>query len=1131
MTTQEIESLEQAIRAWEAQRAVLGDAVVNAGLAPMQERLEALRRQNTAGQQRKLVSVLFADISGFTLMSEVTDAEDVTEATNALWQLLDKIILEHGGIIDKHMGDAVMALWGMHNAREDDAERAVRAALAMQQATQSSNLQINGAPVQVRIGIHTGVVFLSEVGITNEYTAMGDTVNTCNRLQHLSPVGGVIISHDTYLHVRGNFDVTPLQAVHIEGKNEPLQAYLVQAAKKRSFRMSSRGFADVPTHMVGRDADLKTLQEAVMGLLENKKCRMVTILGEAGIGKSRLLFELENWVEFHPARFRYFKGRSSPEMQNQPYALVRDLLATRFDIQESDPVSEVRQKMEQGIADGGIPSVSLSDQATGESAAQNMESDLVMRAHFIGQLLGYNFSDSPYLNQAMDAQQLRDRALFYLKEFFRANAETQPTLILLEDIHWADSRSLTVIQDLARALSTHPLLIVSLTRPSLLENQPLWEDNPPFHTHLALAPLSENDSHQLVTQLLRKADQVPSTLRELIVSSAEGNPYYVEELIKMLIDDGVIIKNGENWHIESSRLLKLRVPSTLAGILQSRLDSLLPQERVILQQASVIGRVFWDSALSYLRGAAPAANPENLNEILASLCHRELIFQRRVSAFSGTQEYIFKHALLRDVTYESVLKRERRGYHALVAEWLIANSGERSGELTGVIADHLELAGQAELAAQYLYQAGCLAAQQFANAEAIQYLGRALHLMPPTPTEERYATLLTRESVYDLQGMRAEQTQDLTELQSLAASIPDDKIASRKATVALRWSNYAEVTGNYSLAATSAQTAVEQARLVQDAAREAQGVLLWGRALWRHGNLDEAMARNQQALALAQEHGFKAVQAQAWRTIGAIAFHQGNYSNVMGPYEQALALYQELGDRRGIGSSLNNLGDIARQQGEYSRAKDYFEQAVQNSRETGERWSEAVSICNLSLVFHNLGNQNAACEYAKQCLQLARSIGYRSMEAAAHTNLAHATTALGDLTEAARLYQLSVVLHQEIDETATGIEARAGLARVYLAQGNLTQAREQVDVILNYLADNSLNGTDEPFRIYLSCFQVLRACDAPRAAQVLDTAHHLLQEQAARISDETLRRSFLQNVAAHAEIVNEWERQQAGQFP
>ena len=369
------------------------------------------------------------------------DAEDVSDIMNALWERLDKAIVEHGGTIDKHIGDEVMALWGTETAREDDPEWAIRAALAMQteltafRHDQSFDLaQDRQVDLAMRIGINTGPVLLGKVGTTGECTAMGDTVNLASRLEGAAPVGGILISHDTYRHVRGVFDVQVLEPIEVKGKREPIQVYVVERAKPRAFRMGRRGVEGVETRMIGREAELKQLQDALYAAMEEGEQQMVTITGETGVGKSRLLYEFENWVELLPERIRYFKGRASPEMQNLPYALIRDLFSFRFQIQDSDRARVVWQQVEAGV---------------GEVLGTNERGQ--MRAHFIGQLLGFDFSDSPHLQGTLDdAKQLRDRALIYLTEFFQATTELAPTIIFLEDVHWADDSSLDVINHLAR---------------------------------------------------------------------------------------------------------------------------------------------------------------------------------------------------------------------------------------------------------------------------------------------------------------------------------------------------------------------------------------------------------------------------------------------------------------------------------------------------------------------------------------------------------------------------------------------------------------------------------------------------------------------------------------------------------
>ncbi len=1115
----EIEHLNLALAALDGQRQVLGDAVVDAAQAPIRERLRVLQ-QKPIEQQRKQVTVLFADVSGFTAAVEDQDAEDVADAVNTLWALVDHTILAQGGVIDKHIGDAVMALWGTNSSQEDDPERAVLAALTIQQQIEETGPKwLAGKRFAMRIAIHTGPVFLGVVGTTGEYTALGDTVNTANRLQMAAPVGGVLISHETFQLVRGLFEVVQVETIDARGKSTPLQAYQVLRAKPRTFRQLRRGLEGIETRMVGRDVELRSLQEAYRRTFQEKRSQLVTVIGDAGIGKSRLLYEFEYWLERLPEKIWYFKGRASPQMQRLPYALLRDLLVFRFKLQENETAAVAYQKVEQGL--GGV---------------LGMDENGLMRAHFIAQLLGFDFSASPHLQGVLDGRQLRDRALRYLGEFFRAHAEQGPAIIFLEDVHWADDSSLAAIEGLAHAVDDLPVLMVALARPSLFERHPQWGNNLPAQISLALEPLTKDDSRSLVNAILHRAGEVPAVLQEMIVGRAEGNPFYVEELIKMLIEDGVVIKSPERWQIDPERLVAVRVPSTLSEILQARLDSLPEQERKVLQQASVVGRVFWDDTLRYMEDGretvsktGPGQAPDPLERAIEALARRELIFERRSSAFAGAQEFIFKHAILHEVTYESVLKRERKQYHARVAEWIVHHGGERTDEYTGLIADHLELAGEYKQAVIYLQKAGDHAAAQFDNLQAIDYLTRSLHLLPEgQSTQVRIGAMLSRERVYDLLGMREQQTADLQAVQALVDGLDEKTIeaARLQAVLARRWSNYYEVTSDYTRAAAAAQLAVEKAQQAGDAASEADGYQLWGRALWRNAALHEALERLQQGLELASQAGLQQTQATCLRTIGAIHFHQGDYSQVSEIYQQALSLYRAIGDRRGEGSALNNLGDIARQQGDYEYARQCFEESIRFSREMGERWSENVALGNMSLVSLRLGDLQASLDYAQRTLQLAQEIDYRSTEGTGHGLVGNALMALGRYEEAKQHYQQALSLRREIGVTLQTHETLAALAFLALTQGDLPCASAYVEEILRYLQTNSLDGLDEPFLVYLTCCQVLQAAGDERFAALLGRSYQLLQNQAVRISDPEMRKSFLCNVVAHSELVKLWESSQ-----
>ncbi|MBN1954182.1 MAG: AAA family ATPase, partial [Anaerolineae bacterium] len=374
------QQLKEAIAAQERLRGTIPDDIIDTTIATLRARLAASSPAHSPAQQRKLVTVLFADASGFTAMSETMDAEDVVGMINAYWTRLDRIIQEHRGRIDKHMGDGVMALWGAEQSREDDPELAVRAALAMQEELAKMNSQQENS-LAMRIGISTGPVLLGEIGLTQEYTAMGDTVNLASRLEQAAPAGGVLISHDTYRHVRGAFDVQALGSIAVKGKAQPVQAYRVVQARPHAFRMGRRGVRGVTTRMIGREAELAQLQSALQTAIDHNLTRVITVVGEAGIGKSRLLYEFERWIDSWFERPQYFKGRAFPEGQNQPYSLLRDLFAFHFRVQEDDPVRAVQEKLEQGI-----------------TAVFGMQERAKLQAHFIARLLGFDFPDSPYLS-------------------------------------------------------------------------------------------------------------------------------------------------------------------------------------------------------------------------------------------------------------------------------------------------------------------------------------------------------------------------------------------------------------------------------------------------------------------------------------------------------------------------------------------------------------------------------------------------------------------------------------------------------------------------------------------------------------------------------------------------------------
>jgi ABC-type oligopeptide transport system substrate-binding subunit/class 3 adenylate cyclase len=711
--SEEIRQLEKAMAALEAQRAILGDAVVDSALNSMQKQLTELEQKESGAKlpfkgERKLVTVMFADISGFTTLLESLDPEAVRELVNGCFDHLVPIIEKYEGTVEKFIGDEIMAIFGAPTAHENDPERALRTALEMIDELAVFSVK-NNVKVSMRIGISTGMVIAGGIGSQGQlqYGVTGDTVNLAKRLEGRAPDGGILISHETYRHVRGVFTVQPQKSIQVKGKSKPVNTYLVRQAKPRSFRMETRGVEGIETRMVGREAELLTLQNIFRDAIEDNETRIVTVVGEAGLGKSRLLYEFEKWIELLPEEIWYFKGWASAGMQAMPYGVIRRMFANRFEILESDSGNTVMEKLRSGMA-----------------VALNFE-----QADLVGHLIGFDIPTSQALLDALEKESFKERALASLVDYLRVMAN-DPTVIFLEDFHLADDSSLNLIDHLAATLPESRLLVVCLARPALFERRPGWGEGRDAYIFQEIKPLSRRESRALVAEILQKVDQIPNELRDLVVNGAEGNPFYVEELIKMLIDDGVILGREGNWKIELERLAEARVPSTLAGVIQARLDSLPDEERSLLQRAAVVGRMFWDTAVAELAvDKSDMIDRREITPLLESVRRRELVFRREHSTFAETEEYIFNHSLLRDVTYETVLLKLRKVYHRQVAAWLEEVAGERLGEYLGLIAGHYELSGDQNKAVDFLLRAGDRARLAYAHQEAIDAYQGALAML------------------------------------------------------------------------------------------------------------------------------------------------------------------------------------------------------------------------------------------------------------------------------------------------------------------------------------------------------------------------------------------------------------------
>lgn len=1012
--SEERELLEQAIATLESRRSLLGNEIVDVALASMREKLagaEGGTRISHEPQQRKLITVLFADVSGFTAMAETMDHEIVNDVINSLWFRVDKAILDHGGRIDKHIGDAVMALYGTPTAHEDDTERAIRSALQIQSeilewkrelSESLADYQTQIQNIQLRIGVNAGPALLGTVGLTNEFTAIGDTVNLANRLESAAPRGGILISYETYQFVRGIFNVTELEPIMVKGKNEPIRVLTVQSVKPRSFRDTTRGLEGIETRTIGREEELAKMKNMFEETVASNKTHLMTLVAEAGIGKSRLLFEFGKWLEILVKPVQILKGRSVQETAHIPYSLLRGILSTSFGIHENDRAAIARQKLEQSV-----------------QKYSRDKSTAIMHAHFIGHLIGLDYSKSAYLRGILsDARQIRDRAFHYATQLFADLTQNHAVVIFLEDIHWADKSSLDFFEAFMEKQPDLPVLIVSLARSYIFEQRPDWGTGPVQTLRLDLPPLSEEDTRRLVAEILQKVPNVPNAITDLIVKKAEGSPFYVEELIKVLIEGGVIVRGEEQWSVELERLSELKVPATLTGLLQARLDGLIANVRETLQHASVVGRVFWMDIVGHMR------NPDihyvedeaPIEDRLGILRSKELIYNYEEAASKESSEFIFKNQILHDVAYESVLLRLRPIYHSQAAEGMVEIGGERINELAGRVGEHYERAENWIKAADWYIRAGRQAQSTYASDSAIHYYRKALGFLNRYGAQEQLQSKLeVMQRLGEVLNWQARYSDavEIYEAMAKEAETGNDVIAQARALQSLATS--------YSYQGDH-QISLEHAIRAEALARQADVKIEIGRALWLEGNahfrLGEAqttLAQAEEALAIFTELDNQNEMARCLNLLAAVHYVAGRLDEAESNWGKALKIFQDLGNRQGGMDLLSNLGVVADGRGDYDTAFRRYDSALMIARETGYKDGEIVFLTNRGRVHVALGSYRAAEADLKQALHLSCVYGSWCMPLTFNHH-AEAMVGMGKFTDAFYSARQALVLAEE-DQT------------------------------------------------------------------------------------------------------------------
>lgn len=966
-------------------------------------------------ERHKQVTLLYIDVRAHAeaLYARLED-DGPQESLHKLMCAVEDAVVLNGGTLRRLTAETATAIWGSEITREDDAERAVKAALALRDDVFA---RFEGGIVAMRIAITTGLIFSNSRDTDAKNNLAGALTMALSRLIERVPAQQIGLTHETFNHVLGVFELEALTTDFGPGStgngasasapgahpnaDQTAALYVVHKARPRAFRRYVRGVEGIETQMVGREAELKKIQQAFLLTIEDEQAQVVTVVGEAGMGKSRLCYEFINWLDLQDRKVWLFLGRSTQESARQPFALVRDLFSTRFEISDNDSVEVMRQKFV-------------------KSALEFMGGASTYEAHLIGQLLGFDFSAEPLIKEALARpDSFRTEAMRSLANFFQSAARQHPIVAIIEDIHWADEQSLTVLKNVIEFQRNLPIMVLYLARPSLYERRPTWGEGQDYHLQLRLDPLSRLDARGLVREILQKVENIPQQLRDLIIERTDGNPYYIEEIIKTLIQDKVIIKTADTWRVDLNLLSRLRIPGTLTGLLQARLDMLPPEYLVILQRAAVIGRLFWDTAVEAISGADPAIKT-SLSKVLEGLRQRELIQLREQSIFAGAREYVFRHAILRDVVYETLPLRARRIYHKQVAEWLQATSGARVGEYLLQIADHYEQAHEFALAANAITRAS------------------------------KQARLI---------GTFTEAAVLLQSAQRLVAK--DESLAGQQAWLAAQL-GLAEIAGyiaDYQNARTHLTVALETARRIDEKQTMADALAQLGRLAYWSGNYDEALRYLEQGLPIARMVDHIPTLIFVLRQYGNVIDSVGKHEVAQQVLEESLTLARKINDAEATSLALNSLAHVYLNQNRVALAYQYFEDALGIARQNGNRYSMALFLLNLAWMDLCLSHYEAALANAGEAQLIAHENKAQGYVAIAEMHCGAALIGLGNETEGLPRLNFGVKTLQDLDETPDLLSALRFYAMLDLKYQRLEQGLRLVACVL---AQPALPGCERP---------------------------------------------------------------------
>jgi class 3 adenylate cyclase/tetratricopeptide (TPR) repeat protein len=932
-------------------------------------------------EERKLVTVLFADIVGSTEMGLSHDPEVVRASLGEAFEAASEILRGHGGTVEKFIGDAVMAVFGVPAAHDDDPDRAVRAAFALRDRI-TGTAAPDGPALRVRIGINTGEAVAGS-GDASQFLVTGPAVNAAARLQQAAAPGEIVVGDLTKRITAAGVVYGGAREVEAKGIGRlaawPAERVVGDVPEQR------RGLPGLHAPLIGRDHELRTLVQAFAGVAKDGRPHLLTVYGPAGAGKSRLTAEF--FVAIGGGHVR--TGRCLPYGEGITYYAVQLIVRADAGIALTDPREVAIAKLRQAAREafGG-------DREDADSVAAR-----------VAVLAGIERAEEALPEVRPD--QLREELIFGLRRYLERRAAASPLVLVFEDIHWAEPGLLDLIEDLAE-WARAPLLLLCLARPDFREVRPGWGGTAANATTISLAPLTSDDTRRLIAALL-DIDDLPEQVRSEVVTRAEGNPLYVEEFLRMLMESGRIAQRDGRW-VADAALGAITVPPTLQGLIAARLDRVSPEVKALLQRASLAGRLFSTDALQAL-GEGAATDPALLRDAI----RRDLLVEADERALGAGRVFRFKHVLIRDVAYATVPKAERSRLHDRYGRWLEENLGDRRHEIADIVAHHAEQA--------------YLLAHELRPSSAGPLGRRALDLLLEA-AESAYARVDTHAALNLYQRARAVAASvaatptEQAEIAGRILLIGDTLAASRPAE--------AEVDAALALARDAAPN-----RVLPDL------LALRARILVDKAGPDAVEPILAEALEAARGTGDRDEIAQAMWALAFNRYYAGEIDAMRRLLEEAREHVQRTGSTR-AGLVLFWIGRVAVYQGDLTAAARYTEEAIA-ALPYRSKWYRGIEHWSRATLANQLGDPETAADQARTALALFREVGQPNFIAIALWALGEALLALGEHGEARDALAESFDLFSRRGQRGQIPEAEARLARALVQLGDLAAARRHAD--------------------------------------------------------------------------------------